>query len=423
MTIGSILSDFPASAVTTTFSPPSSYVYGSVFKYGAKFEKTWNGTNYPALKPVYEVFTFTNSKGKVLRGRRRVDVPTRSRIEDHPYSCTIAWTRHSAQTATYYAYAYRLENAVQVKYWYVASVETRIDGNGSYVYRTDSGWDANDDIALIGKLRERIAGSDFNMGVALGEGREALTMISNSATRIFRALRAVKRGHISLAIEVLGVKDLRKAAPLKRKTAAQNWLELQYGWLPLLKDVHGASQFLAKQLEFPLIQSYRVRKVKPYTYGGWPYTRTDVAAYGFHRKQIIARLTEANVAKLAGLTDPASVAWELLPFSFIADWFIPIGNYLAARSLASALTGSFVTTGTIYTYQNVGDIKAISTETERATFANGGGSRRFVSVTRTVSSNISIPLPAFKRLSDVPSWKRAANAVSLLVLLAPKLRS
>jgi hypothetical protein len=28
-----------------------------------------------------------------------------------------------------------------------------------------------------------------------------------------------------------------------------------------------------------------------------------------------------------GLTNPLNVAWELVPFSFVVDWFIPIGSF------------------------------------------------------------------------------------------------
>lgn len=31
-----------------------------------------------------------------------------------------------------------------------------------------------------------------------------------------------------------------------------------------------------------------------------------------------------------GLTNPAEVAWEVVPFSFVIDWFIPVGNFLSS---------------------------------------------------------------------------------------------
>jgi hypothetical protein len=38
-----------------------------------------------------------------------------------------------------------------------------------------------------------------------------------------------------------------------------------------------------------------------------------------------------------GLINPSTVVWELIPFSFVVDWFLPIGNFLHGLS---ALTGT-----------------------------------------------------------------------------------
>lgn len=47
--------------------------------------------------------------------------------------------------------------------------------------------------------------------------------------------------------------------------------------------------------------------------------------------------------------DPRVIAWELLPFSFVADWFVDIGGYLQLLedSLGHGLTfkRGYVTTG------------------------------------------------------------------------------
>lgn len=39
-----------------------------------------------------------------------------------------------------------------------------------------------------------------------------------------------------------------------------------------------------------------------------------------------------------GLLNPLEVIWELVPFSFVADWFLPIGDYLSALDASSRFT-------------------------------------------------------------------------------------
>ena len=42
------------------------------------------------------------------------------------------------------------------------------------------------------------------------------------------------------------------------------------------------------------------------------------------------RITNPNTALLTqlGLTNPLLVAWDIIPFSFVVDWFIPVSTYL-----------------------------------------------------------------------------------------------
>jgi len=37
-----------------------------------------------------------------------------------------------------------------------------------------------------------------------------------------------------------------------------------------------------------------------------------------------------SFAAQTGFTNPINLAWEILPFSFVVDWFLPIGPYLEA---------------------------------------------------------------------------------------------
>lgn len=288
----------------------------------------------------------------------------------------------------------------------------------------DASWDNNDEIALVGKLREKIVGSDFDMGVLLGEGKEALSLIASTAVRTRKFLTGLRRGDVTAISEALGVskRNVAKATrvlhtkksglPTSVALSEAN-LALQYGWMPLLKDAEGAAQALAQQLNNPAVQTYKARSWKPLF--GHPNSSvvTDWKYSGRLRAQLIGRLTEVNVAGLNGLVDPSSVLWELTPWSFVADWFIPIGNYLSARSLSNFVSGTFVKT--IHQFEYYHAENGIAPNVFLDIFVQPNIDLATVRTVRTVSSVLDVPLPNFKKLSDVPSWRRATNAVSLLV--------
>lgn len=45
-----------------------------------------------------------------------------------------------------------------------------------------------------------------------------------------------------------------------------------------------------------------------------------------------------HTASSSGLINPLSIAWEVVPFSFVLDWFIPIGATLQAITASVGLT-------------------------------------------------------------------------------------
>lgn len=308
---------------------------------------------------------------------------------------------------------------------------------------------ANAQNALLGKLHEKIAGSDFNAGVFLGESGKALDLISGHATRLLRAYLHVRKGDLYSAAVALGVSPKhprveRSAASsllhrrLKRRPingttnlsvkvrevvdrdqrfgvvdVAERWLELQYGIIPLLKDVYGAAEFLAHHLNVPLRQRVVVRR----TIYGTMHTASPLNVMYTRRQclrrlQIIAYITEKDVAQLAGLTNPASVAHELMPLSFVLDWFIPIGSWLAARGTVNALQGLFISTNTAFSRANGLQVRS---DAFPGTVVPGDFSWEEKIVSRRVTTSLSSSLPEYVPLSEAFSWKRAANSVALLV--------
>lgn len=306
-------------------------------------------------------------------------------------------------------------------YWLVKDGSVDYEGGLINELPFESKWDANEDIKLLGKLREEIAGSDFNLGVTLGESPKALDMITEHSKRIYLFYKNFRKGSFRRASDELfgGRKEVKRPS----RAMASNFLAMKYGWLPLLSDVHSGAQFLAHNYNAPRV--FRVvatRRLKDngetsYDAPYWVHNTGCTVMANLEKvesKRIVALLTEVNVPQLAGLNDPLSVAWELVPYSFVIDWFIPVGNWLSARGLSQSLSGTYVTT-----YVNRQRLNYFWVKNQ------GGGNGKFtrrcegtwsrVEMSRSVSNTLPVPIrPHFKALGDTLSWSRALTSVALL---------
>lgn len=280
-------------------------------------------------------------------------------------------------------------------------------------------WPSEIPYKLEGRLRNKIIGSDFNLGVFIAEGSEAMRMIFDAASRIDRSLRFLKKGRPLDAAKQLVHGPVHAAGvPSGKKSLASQWLQLQYGWLPLVHDLETGAQMLAHMCSQPFQRTVKVRykdkDLKQATAFPYKWRKFDA----MQQFQLIADIREVDVIQLIGLTDVASIVWERLPYSFVADWAIPIGNFLQARGLAQALKATYVKTVTRRVVAtNFGLDPSYQQPVQDRTNVSALGQAYYQSVTvdRVVSTNLAIPLPQVKPLGDILNWKRAANAVALLV--------
>jgi hypothetical protein len=397
---------------------------------GLTYVKTWNGADYPSA-PVADVFgryfyLLDNIvDANAPRGypkRRYVEKwlarrqPKRQTTVPHSYSMSLTISNDSPLVWTYGTFAGYYEVRA-------TTFDTVLPGQG---VGTDA-WTNNNTIALQGKLRAKIAGSDFDCGVFLGEGRQTLNLLADNAKRLTRALSLFRKGDVYNAARSLGASEARARKFQPRTTVevrdfvrypGQWWLELQYGWKPLVDDMFGGAQSLAHQLTLPYQQRYRVRsriKMNPPSLSNDIVRGGDYTWTGYTYGQLIGLVKEINVPALNGLADPSSVLWELTPWSFVADWVIPIGAYLEARGLAQAISGNFVTTLMRRQTFNCYAVR-IAGGNPLYTVVTQPFYRRFnVSVTRSVDPSLFTPRPNIKPFGKVASWMHCANALALLV--------
>lgn len=135
-------------------------------------------------------------------------------------------------------------------------------------------------------------------------------------------------------------RDWRKLEPgiiSNIRSGIDFWLTYQFAIKPLLADLYTAynqvrKPILADNLLMKLssTQVYHLESDKV-TVGRW----TSVSRASITSKATLwYRVFSPSLqqAALVGLTNPASIAWELMPLSFVADYMVPIGNTLSAMN-------------------------------------------------------------------------------------------
>jgi hypothetical protein len=174
-------------------------------------------------------------------------------------------------------------------------------------------------------LNDKVRGS-LDLGVSFAEAKQVANM--------FRGLRT---------LETLG-------RSLSTRSAANAWLEWQYGWRPLMSDLYGSIEE-SLRVVINKLERFSARASLPIL------VSQDVATTNWsgpcvmkrigHGKQsctIKIELTVPIGLDLARWTslNPVSLAWELTPYSFVADWFYDVGSFLRAAETAFLYEVRFV---------------------------------------------------------------------------------
>lgn len=213
---------------------------------------------------------------------------------------------------------------------------------------SDSLFDYTTRQKAIFDLQGQLQNLDFNLSVSGAESLKTVEMITHAAARLLQAARALKKGKLGSAYRVLGLSPGSERLPKPKKVrqnAASIWLEINYGWKPLLSDIHGGLQSLATALNQPDVETFECEgkassssfSTQRFVNGSsdWKTDFTwDILTKSASKVGVHYRIANGNIVQAArlGLTNPALVAWEVVPFSFVVDWFVPVGNFLTQLS-------------------------------------------------------------------------------------------
>lgn len=192
----------------------------------------------------------------------------------------------------------------------------------------DNSFTAVDNVAYA-KWRGKLHKGGASMGVTLASWRQSSQLITG---RLNHARRTLDSAYHGLLGNRNAVARLRK----EREPLANQVLETEFGWRPLFEDVHAAlytvcqadlpSNWVASRHQEP----FAVTVVSDKSHGNVQvsqYTGTRQTSYGAK-----VRVVNPNTWLLnrLGLINPATVAWDLVPWSFLVNGFVNINALLSS---------------------------------------------------------------------------------------------
>lgn len=243
--------------------------------------------------------------------------------------------------------------------------------------------------------------------VNLVEYKQSINLIAQDGIILWRFAQALNRYDFRKAARILKT-NVPKGLKATAKAFGNNFLKFHFGWEPLVKDIGAAVETLENPIKSKRINgkgSHRAVGRTTFDVNGSPVKWLDVTKC---RTGCTVEVINPNLylAQQLGFTNPLAVAWELVPFSFVVDWFVNVGSFLGQMTDFAGL--SVTRPYNTILIVSKGTASGIPSQPDAA-----------YSVTYTSTYERRLPILIGPTLHVRP-WKgvspvRAATAISLLV--------
>lgn len=265
---------------------------------------------------------------------------------------------------------------------------------------------------LHDKMMNAIQGG-AQLGASLAEFRQSLGMVNARVLQIATFARKLRKFDFNGAAHTLALPRAPKGVS-KRKSMAGNWLEYSFGIKPLVGDIYSAIDVLQNPIKSIKTKVGAVASV--FNEFGSPASdpfsnRREFIGTVRCRSGCEVMIENHNLylASRLGLINPATVVWEIIPFSFVVDWFINVEQFLSSGTdfVGLSITNAWNTTarmGVLKTYTcNPYWDSPINIRAFNLAYVNRG---------------LGLVRPQLiVRPWKLPGWGRVANAAALLTVL------
>lgn len=318
-----------------------------------------------------EDFVYTYNRKRVYRIRRKQNV--KNSISSYGYLPPLNFRVDLIEN--------EVDNGIVETSWLNYGNEVKVISQDHHFVLTEATWPSWESLhwsmhaEVLASFNRLVRDQRLSTVETLYEAKKSSNMILETIGTVTKAATAVRQGRLSEAAKLLGlakpprVLRRRNRRRIKRdpsdivispaKTSeefANRWLAYRYGWIPLYSTVYGAMtviyDIVARESNnrLTMIKTPRISRAITHKYDRGPFGLYSTRKYGVggyaladfgvhvtedarYSGQISAAIRIKNeslhTASQLGLTNPALVAWELIPFSFVADWFVNVSDVLS----------------------------------------------------------------------------------------------
>lgn len=219
------------------------------------------------------------------------------------------------------------------------------------------GWGYPDNLtvvrdAALSNLLDKIRKGP-NLAVDFAERRQTISMLRDTL-RFREQVKKFVRGLV-IPRKLHG----KSRASQRMDYITGKWMEYRYGWSPLMGSVFDAFDQLMREVKSePYFVRGRAGMVRnevylepegsfnPAAYVSAPATGRRVVEWSANRStrcemKVWFAPTSGRISDWTTL-NPANIAWELLPFSFVLDWFVNVGQFLSDLESSLLMQGLFL---------------------------------------------------------------------------------
>lgn len=203
----------------------------------------------------------------------------------------------------------------------------------------------------IQKVQLKVKNETFNVGVFLGELPETQRFFVDVGKALFKSYKAVRRGDLKTLHRMWFPRYKREpyrgrygkpitdsygnivVKPIVDRAAKMD-LAWRYAVSPMINDLDSAFKELYARSQ----SKVRIMRSSASATGRFYYS--EVSPFGLQSSKAASWKKTATLYysvntkvdgwKRLGLLNPLAVLWELVPLSFVLDWFVPVGRYLSS---------------------------------------------------------------------------------------------